>query len=214
MQAGSKPGMTDNFLDKVYRVSGNDGMRDLYNSWADKYDQDILETGYATPARVALALSAELSERDAPILDFGCGTGLSGSALVEAGFTRIDGTDLSGEMLNVARKKQIYSELWETDPSSPLPVKPGKYRAVTAIGVISVGGAPASVYDDLLQILAPGDLLAFSLNDQSMAMEDYGGRIKRSIADGDVSVRSEAYGPHLQAHGENSGSTVYVLERL
>lgn len=206
--------MTDNFLDKVYRVSGNDGMRDLYNAWAGKYDQDLLETGYATPARVAAALSAELPEKDAPILDFGCGTGLSGAALAEAGFTRIDGTDLSGEMLAMARQKKIYNKLWETDPAVPLPVRPGDYRAVTAIGVISVGGAPASVYDDLLAILAPGDLLAFSLNDQSMAMDEYGGRLQRSVSDGEVAIRSEAYGPHLQAHGENSGSTVYVLERL
>ena len=206
--------MTDNFLDKVYRVSGNDGMRDLYNAWAGKYDQDILKTGYATPRRVAEALAAVLPDKDAPILDFGCGTGLSGAALAEAGFTQIDGTDLSGEMLAVARNKGIYNRLWETDPSVPLPVRPGDYRAVTAIGVISVGGAPASVYDDLLAILAPGDLLAFSLNDQSMAMDEYGGRLQRSVSDGNVAIRSEAYGPHLQAHGENSGSTVYVLERL
>jgi predicted TPR repeat methyltransferase len=206
--------MTDNFLDKVYRVSGNDGMRDLYNAWAGKYDQDILETGYATPDRVAAALSAVLADKNAPILDFGCGTGLSGIALAEAGFPRIDGTDLSGEMLAMARKKKIYNKLWEADPSAPLPVEPGIYRAVTAIGVISVGGAPAPVYDDLLAILAPGDLLAFSLNDQSMAMDDYGGRVKRSVSDGKVAIRSEAYGPHLAAHGENSGSTVYVLERL
>ena len=193
--------MTDNFLDKVYRVSGNDGMRDLYNAWAGKYDQDILKTGYATPWRVAEALASALPDKDAPIL-------------AEAGFTQIDGTDLSGEMLAVARNKGIYNKLWETDPSVPLPVKPGDYRAVTAIGVISVGGAPASVYDDLLAILAPGDLLAFSLNDQSMAMDDYGGRLKRSIAGGDVAVRFEEYGPHLAAHGENAGATVYVLERL
>lgn len=131
--------MTDTFIDKVYRTSGNEGMRDLYNAWADKYDQDLLETGYVTPARVALALSAELADKDAPILDFGCGTGLSGAALAEAGFSRIDGTDLSGEMLAMARRKQIYHKLWETDPSVPLPVKSGEYRAVTAIGVISVG---------------------------------------------------------------------------
>jgi hypothetical protein len=68
----------------------------------------------------------------------------------------------------------------------PLPVQPGDYRAITAIGVISVGGAPASVYDDLLAILAPGDLLAFSLNDQSMAMDEYGGRLQRSVSDGEA----------------------------
>jgi len=38
----------------------------------------------------------------------------------------------------------------------PLPVRPGNDRAVTVIDVIRVGGAPASVYDDLLAILAPG----------------------------------------------------------
>ena len=47
---------------------------------------------YATPVRIAAALRQMASPGD-PILDYGCGTGLSGAALREAGFALVDGTD-------------------------------------------------------------------------------------------------------------------------
>lgn len=206
--------MEKDFIDRAYSTSGNEGMRDLYNEWAGQYDQDLKDRGYATPERVADALKRALPDKEAPILDFGCGTGLSGEALSTAGFTRIYGTDLSEEMLAQARKKGVYNKLWTTDPDADLPVRPGDYAAITAVGVISVGGAPASVFDDLVRTLAPGGLLVFSLNDQSMALPDYAGRIQQSVSCGKVKVLTEEYGPHVTAHGENSGATVFVLERL
>ena len=62
----------------------------LYTDWAKTYDSDVTGAGYATPGRVARAL-AEVADLTAPLLDFGCGTGLSGVALAAEGFTAIDG---------------------------------------------------------------------------------------------------------------------------
>lgn len=206
--------MTDKFLGKVFGVSGNEEMRALYDDWASEYDRDVLGGGYVTPQRVASALRHHLLDQDAPILDFGCGTGLSGEALAAEGFRNIDGTDLSAGMLELARARPVYRQVWQTRPDEALPVETGAYKAVTAIGVISVGAAPGSVYDDILDVLAPGGLLAFSMNDESMKLPEYAGRLKQSVADGEVTIRSEEYGPHLSNNGENSGATVYVLERL
>jgi len=50
---------------------------DIYANWAASYDDDLAEAGYETPHRIAAAL-AKFTTPDARILDFGCGTGLSG----------------------------------------------------------------------------------------------------------------------------------------
>jgi predicted TPR repeat methyltransferase len=69
------------------------------------------------------------------VLDFGCGTGLSGEALAAARVSRcIDGADVSAEMLEGARDKGVYRQLLKLDPEAPLPGRPGAYAAVTAAG--------------------------------------------------------------------------------
>lgn len=206
--------MAGRFLDKVYQVIGNDAVETLYDKWAETYDSELAGVGYATPGRVAAALADFLTRRDAPILDFGCGTGLSGEALRDIGFTVLDGTDLSAEMLRIAEGKRVYRRLWQTDPDAPLPFGAGDYHAIAAAGVISIGAAPGEVFDDLLERLAPRGLFAFSMNDQSMGLPDYIGRVRASLDDGRAKLLHEEYGPHLTHNDQNSGSTVFVLERL
>src|SRR6056297_2315061 len=134
--------MSDSFIDRAYKSSGNAQMRALYDEWAVQYDQDLAAKSYQTPTRVAEELTRWLPDRTAPILDFGCGTGLSGAALKTAGYTEIDGVDLSGKMLEIAQQKSVYRKLMLTDPAKPLSFEETDYQAVVAVGVISVGGAP------------------------------------------------------------------------
>ncbi|MGR3468515.1 MAG: class I SAM-dependent DNA methyltransferase, partial [Shimia sp.] len=58
--------------------------QDVYTRWAGTYDAEVGGGGYQTPARIAAALR-EHARSDALVLDYGCGTGLSGAALAEAG---------------------------------------------------------------------------------------------------------------------------------
>ena len=85
-------------LTQAYALETPEDSQKLYADWADTYEADVAAYGYATPARIARALAPHLPDTSAPILDFGCGTGLSGQALAAAGFTTIDGTDISAEM--------------------------------------------------------------------------------------------------------------------
>lgn len=206
--------MGERFLDQVYQVIGNDAVETLYDKWAETYDKELASVGYATPGRVAAALAQFLTERDALILDFGCGTGLSGEALRDVGFTSFDGTDLSAEMLKVAERKRVYRKLWQTEADAPLSFKEGEYKGIAGAGVISIGAAPGTVFDELLERLAPGGFFAFSMNDQSMTLPDYIGRVRASVSDGRAKLLHEAHGPHLTHNDQNSGSTVFVLERL
>ena len=63
------------------------------------------------------------------------------------------------------------------------------------------------VYDDLLGLMKPGALLAFSLNDLSLEDPDYSRLVPDSVEAGKVKVLSEEHGPHLAKYGDNSGVT-------
>ena len=62
---------------------------DIYAKWAASYDADLIEAGYESPKRIAEAL-IKFATLKASILDFGCGTGLSGKALCDVGFKKIN----------------------------------------------------------------------------------------------------------------------------
>lgn len=203
--------MADNFLDKAYGVKSVDEVRTLYDDWSDSYDDEMEANGYATPRRCSEALAGCSSDLAAPILDFGCGTGRSGLALKAAGFSTIDGADLSDDMLKGARDRGLYRTLWQVDPDADLPVTPGDYAAITAIGVIGAGAAPLEVFDTLFNALAPGGLFVFSFNDHALADPAYDGKVTEQITRETAKLRFREYGDHLP--GINIKSNVYVLEK-
>jgi len=197
------------FLDRVYRTSGSEAMERLYDDWAESYDGELGDAGYATPARVARAMAA--TGCTGPILDLGCGTGLSGLALAAEGLGPIDGTDLSAGMLERARQTGVYRRLWQQDAEKGLEVAPGSHATIAAVGVISPGAAPAALLEMLLGLLVPGQRLAFSFNDHALADPAYTGAPETALEAGRARQLHEEYGPHLP--GENLNSTVYILEK-
>ncbi|ABD55416.1 class I SAM-dependent DNA methyltransferase [Jannaschia sp. CCS1] len=182
----------------------------LYADWAQAYDADMARMSYATPTRIAEALASVWPKRDAPVLDFGCGTGLSGAALRAAGFARIDGTDISPEMLDVARYKALYDTLHLGIPGD-VPGAPGDYSAIVATGVVSLGAAPPSMLRVLLDALIPGGRLAFSFNDPTLNDPTYTYALANVLADNIARVEYRAHGPHLSE--KVTGSDVIVLLR-
>ena len=110
--------MSNDPKDGLWKRHSVEETREIYANWAGTYDKDVADWGYATPKRIALALRLSGANPAKPVLDFGCGTGLSGVALKAAGFSQIDGTDISPEMLALARERGIYDHLWESEPGS------------------------------------------------------------------------------------------------
>ncbi|WP_085308717.1 class I SAM-dependent DNA methyltransferase [Planktotalea arctica] len=203
--------MSDTFLDKAYNTAGIAATRDLYSRWAASYEAEVSQNGYATPRRCAEALQAVTLDFDAPILDFGCGTGLSGLALSMAGFSTIDGIDLTQGMLDRAGEKQLYRNLSLSDPDVPFPVRRGDYAAISAIGVIGAGAAPIDVFDMLLGALGTGGKFVLSFNDSTLKIPAFEQRLYASVSCKSAILLSENYGDHLP--GINMKSKVYVLEK-
>ncbi|MEM0991333.1 MAG: methyltransferase domain-containing protein [Pseudomonadota bacterium] len=203
--------MTGKFFDEVYGVETAEETRALYDKFSGSYDDAVAEQGYATPARIATALSAQTRDHALPVLDFGCGTGLAGLALTEAGFQTIDGLDLSREMLEGAAARDVYRALAQIDPDVDLRGTAENYAAVVACGVIGSGAAPLTTFDTILYAMAPGALFAFSFNDHTLEDPAFEERVDLAISDGEARLLSREYGPHLP--GLDMGAIVYVIEK-
>ncbi len=198
----------DDILSQVYKIKSADEAKEVYARWAKTYDHDVEANGYATPGRLAAALREHMEP--GPILDYGCGTGISGVALAEAGFATIDGTDISPEMLAAASDRGVYRKTWISEPGA-LGVEPGDYDAIAAVGVISTGAAPASTMDLLLEKLEPGGILAFSLNDHALNDPSFNERIDANTAKGRAAIIFREHGIHMP--GVDLGSDVVLLRR-
>lgn len=200
--------MSTKFLSQVYREQSSDQVRALYDDWAASYEAEIAENGYVTPARCAAALLAAGTDPALPVLDFGCGTGLSGLALKLAGFEVIDGRDLSEGMLAKAHDKGVYRNLASIGPDDPIPTG---YNAIAAIGVVSPGAAPLPVLDRLIAALDPGGRIVFSFNDHALEHDGFRTKVDDLLAEGGVRELFREHGDHLP--GIDLKSTVYVLEK-
>lgn len=199
------------FLDKTYDLDSAEATRQFYNEWSANYDAEIVENGYATPARCASALKEFADKLTSPLLDIGCGTGMSGTAFRDAGFSTIDGADFSAEMLAEARKKDIYRALVQTDLANPFPFAAGQYANIAAVGVLNPGHAPAETLDSVIALLPRGGCFVFSLNDHAMRDGSYEGRICEYVDAGSAQLVFREYGDHLPKIGLKSN--VYVLKR-
>lgn len=203
--------MADRFLDKVYQARTPDEVRALYDDWSASYDDEVSGEGYITPKRTATALFDVMGQAQLPILDFGCGTGLSGQALHGAGFRVIDGADISPGMLARAQHRGIYRDLTQITPGADVPHTPGGYAAIAAIGVIGSGAAPLAVLQQIFAALDSGGYCGFSFNDHTLEDPSYDNFVQRLLADGQAKIAHYDYGPHLPGLGMKSA--VYILEK-
>ena len=152
-------------LARAYDLATPEDTRNLYHDWAETYDTTMLDgLGYVSPVLVSGLLGEHLKAPDAPIVDIGCGTGLAGQNLADLGFTHIDALDFSAEMLAVAARRGIYRDLLEADLTQPLALPDAHWAAAVCSGTFTHGHVGPSCLSEILRILKPGGLFAFTVN--------------------------------------------------
>ena len=203
--------MTEAYLKKAYKLETVDHTRDYYRNWAASYDAEITENGYQTPRRCAQALGRHCDNLNASLLDIGCGTGLSGLAFRMAGFVNLTGNDLSQEMLEIAKTRQIYDNLTLADLNQPLDFKQGLFDVIAAVGVISVGHAPPSAIAQMFDKLGPGGFFVFSINDASIDEGSFIPAVETLLTRQNAQLCEAEYDVHLPKI--NMKSYVYVIKK-
>lgn len=195
------------YLDKAYGARTAEQTQALYDEWAATYDAEVEGNGYATPRRCAEALSRHCAA-DVPVLDMGCGTGLSGVALRAAGFATVHGADPAAEMLRQAEATGAYATLTHSDPHDPFAGAPD-VPAISCCGVIGVGAAPLTLFDQAMDHLPADGLLVLSLNGHALERPEFPAKIDEWRRRG--TLLFEELGDHLPGIGLRS--RVYVIAK-
>ncbi len=167
-------------LKGLFQVETDEANRAYYDDWADHYDQDLTELSYPAPIQAASMLAKLVDWRDQPVLDAGCGTGLSGQALAQQGFKIMDGIDYSRGMLDQAAGKKLYRHLEQADLSQPLTLAHAPYAAIVTVGTLTYDFLGVELVEHLLPALQPGGIFVLCTNTTAWgkrAVEDYLGTL-------------------------------------
>lgn len=140
----------------------SDDVAEYYDDWANDYDDTLARWQYEAPERAAALLRTAL-DPDSIILDAGCGTGLTGKALASAGFTTVDGLDVSRRSLEQAATLGVYRSLDYVDmQKTPLPFEEDSYDGLMCVGVLTYLPDSASILSEFCRIVRPGGTMVLT----------------------------------------------------
>lgn len=186
------------FLEQAYALDTEADARDFYARWADEYDTQV-EHGlrYLAPRMLAETLGRHRAPGAAPVLDVGCGTGLTGRCLRDLGFTTIDGLDLSAPMIEKAREKGVYRNLLTADLNRPLAMDDAVYDAVVCTGTFTQGHVGPEPIDELLRVLTPDGVLACTVHGKVWEAMGFAAKFAALESDGIIRTLERELGEYF-----------------
>jgi ubiquinone/menaquinone biosynthesis C-methylase UbiE len=151
------------YLGAVYDAKGAADVAALYDKWAASYDAEMAEAGYQHPQACVALFARHVMRGAAPVLDAGAGTGLIGQWLQTLGYPEVEALDISGGMLDIARKKNLYSAYHQLALGGPLPFADGAYAGVICAGVFTSGHVGPEGLDELIRICVVGGAVVMTV---------------------------------------------------
>ncbi len=178
---------------EAYAVKTPDDNRALYAKWADTYESEFtVPRRYLYPLAAA-ELFCEGFSGSGPVLDAGCGTGLTGEQLRRLGIAVVDGVDISVEMLAQARAKctadgsSVYRDLLEVDLTGPIDIASDSYAGIISTGTFTHGHVGPDAISELLRIALPGARCVMGVNAAVFESDGFKDRFERLAASGVIS---------------------------
>lgn len=152
-------------LEQVFAARDGAELAKAYAAWSSQYDVETAAAGYCLPFVIAAWVARYVRAGDAPLLDAGCGTGLSGPYVAALGYPEIDGLDMSPEMLELAASRGTYRGVKQGVLGEKLPWADDTFAAIFSTGVFTEGHAPASAMFELVRITRPGGHIILTVRD-------------------------------------------------
>ena len=204
-------------LKRVSTLEQGDSSRDIYDDWSGDYDEHLQsEFGYISPGVAASELAQNLARREARIIDFGCGTGLVGKALNEAGFHDVVGVDLSSDSLDLAAQTGAYRALNEIDFTAlPTSLPDEHFGALICVGVMTYLADVEAVCREFARIVESDGVIVITQRTDLFESRDTAAAYATLVDDGVwEQIELTDPGPYLPGHSEYDGiDVIYAVFR-
>jgi len=151
-----------------------DELEVIYKNWAIDYEDDVIKlAGYVGHLITSDLLLTYLKNKNAKVLDAGCGTGLVGEILYKNNFNHIEGVDFSQEMLDVANQKNIYQSLKLVDLTKELDYEDNSFDAIVCAGTFTCGHVGPEALKEMVRITKEGGYICFTVRKQEWEASPY-----------------------------------------
>lgn len=163
------------------RRASDDYVRAEFAGFAASFDDNLAKLDYRAPTLLAGEVGRLLGEHriEDVTLDAGCGTGLCG-AFLRARSKRLVGVDLSPEMVELARKRELYDELVVDELTAYLRKHEAVFDLIVSADTLVYFGDLGEVLPAAARALVPGGILAYTVERSSAAEAPSGYRIQPS----------------------------------
>lgn len=198
---------------KILTASTTEELMGIYDNWAQGYETQLLdEWGYTSPQTAVKLLASAMQLDGVHVLDAGCGTGLVGLALNEAGIVHLSGIDYSPGMLAEARQKGVYQALDCMDMNQPLAIAADVYDAVTCIGTFTSTHVAPEALSELIRVTRSGGTVVFTVRDHYWVATGFANLVAELHTSGRVVIEQIRLEPYI--HSEGSKCRFVVLTVL
>ena len=168
-----KQAQAERLLKGAYALKNSKDNARYYRDFAPIYDEQFADAlGYSYPSALAgIYMEQRQPDDNTAVLDVGCGTGLVAEALTS--ISKIDGVDLSADMLSIAENKRCYRQLYCHDLTTGPGPLPGDYGGVVSAGTFTHGHLGPDALQDLLVLGRPNALFCIGINAHHFEQADF-----------------------------------------
>lgn len=152
-------------------------IKETFDSFAPEFEKTLSDLEYQAPDLIREALENNLKTSiftKYHILDLGCGTGLCGEKIKKFATMRgLLGVDLSEKMLEIARAKKIYAELFCDDICHYMENSEYFFHVIVASDVLTYFGDLTKICVRVARSLTPDGLFVFTFSENEINKEDF-----------------------------------------
>jgi len=152
-------------------------IKETFDSFAPEFEKTLSDLEYQAPDLIREALENNLKTSiftKYHILDLGCGTGLCGEKIKKFATMRgLLGVDLSEKMLEIARAKKIYAELFCDDICHYMENSEYFFHVIVASDVLTYFGDLTKVCVRVARSLTPDGLFVFTFSENEINKDDF-----------------------------------------